>query len=51
VWYDCGATGEFDLPIGAVVKSADTGQIVIVTDDGEVRVCVSAWVCGWTFVE
>ena len=31
VWYDDGKTGEFDLPVGAVVKSADVGQIVIVT--------------------
>ena len=37
VWYDNGATGEFDLPAGAVVKQADSGQIVIVTDEGEVR--------------
>ena len=38
MWYDSGATGEFDLPIGAVVKQADAGQIVIVTDEGEVRI-------------
>lgn len=36
MWYDNGATGEFDLPAGAVVKQADSGQIVIVTDEGEV---------------
>lgn len=33
VWYDDGGKGEFDLPMGAVVKSADSGQIVIVTDE------------------
>jgi hypothetical protein len=37
VWYDDGATGEFDLPIGGTVVSADAGQIVIKTDDNEVR--------------
>jgi len=35
VWYDDGATGEFDLPVGAVVKSADAGQVVITTVDGD----------------
>eukprot|EP00050_Salpingoeca_kvevrii_P001267 m.166190 g.166190 ORF g.166190 m.166190 type:complete len:2194 (-) comp10335_c1_seq21:224-6805(-) len=35
VWYDDGNTGEFDLPLGAVVKQADAGQIVILTDEGE----------------
>ena len=37
IWYDAGGTGEFDLPIGARVKQADSGQIIIVTDDDEVR--------------
>eukprot|EP00039_Didymoeca_costata_P032095 m.36807 g.36807 ORF g.36807 m.36807 type:complete len:2189 (+) comp9188_c0_seq1:109-6675(+) len=35
VWYEEGGGGEFELPMGAVVKSADSGQIVIVTDEGE----------------
>jgi len=35
VWYDDGGKGEFDLPIGAIVKQADSGQIVIVTDEKE----------------
>ena len=47
MWYDSGATGEFDLPIGAVVKQADAGQIVIVTDEGEVRI----WYWGWSFAK
>ena len=37
VWYADGSTGEFDLPIGAVVNLADSSQIMIKTDDGEVR--------------
>lgn len=37
VWFDNGNTGEFELPIGARVKQADSGQIIIVTDDDEVR--------------
>ena len=36
MWYDNTQGGEFDLPIGAVVKFSDTGQIQIVDDDGEV---------------
>jgi len=35
VWYDAGGSGEFDLPIGCVVKQADAGQIVIITDEKE----------------
>eukprot|EP00049_Salpingoeca_infusionum_P025924 m.22679 g.22679 ORF g.22679 m.22679 type:complete len:2193 (-) comp8407_c0_seq1:205-6783(-) len=35
VWYDAGGKGEFDLPVGATVKSADAGQIILVTDEGE----------------
>ncbi|EGD80527.1 myosin-VIIa [Salpingoeca rosetta] len=35
VWYDAGGQGEFDLPIGARVKQADSGQIIIVTDENE----------------
>ena len=35
VWYDDGSTGEFDLPIGAIVKHADAGQIIIILDGGE----------------
>ena len=42
IWYDAGGTGEFDLPIGARVKQADSGQIIIVTDDDEVRTAVFA---------
>lgn len=41
VWYDNGGTGEFDLPIGATVKQADAGQVIIVTDDGEVCLSLS----------
>lgn len=35
VWYEEGTGGEFDLPIGATVKSADAGQIVLTLCTGE----------------
>lgn len=34
VWYEAGDGGEFDLPIGGVVKSADSGQIVVTLATG-----------------
>jgi len=40
VWYDNTQGGEFDLPIGAVVKFSDTGQIQLVDDDGEASIRV-----------
>jgi myosin-7 len=35
VWYDPKTGGEFDLPIGGKVKSADAGQIVVTLVNGE----------------
>ncbi|XP_065887692.1 unconventional myosin-VIIa-like [Dysidea avara] len=35
VWYDNTQGGEFEVPIGAVVKFSDTGQIQLVDDDEE----------------
>ena len=37
VWLDNTTGGEFDVPIGAFVKLADSGQIQIVDDEGKVR--------------
>ena len=36
MWYDNTQGGEFEVPIGAVVKFSDTGQIQLVDDDEEV---------------
>jgi len=36
VWLDNTNEGEFDVPIGALVKMADSGQILIVDDEGKV---------------
>ena len=33
VWLDETSRGEFELPIGAVVKFSDTGQIQLVDDE------------------
>ena len=33
MWYDNTQNGEFELPIGAVVKFSDTGQIQLVDDE------------------
>ena len=33
VWFDNTQNGEFELPIGAVVKFSDTGQIQLVDDE------------------
>ncbi|XP_029197955.2 unconventional myosin-VIIa-like [Acropora muricata] len=35
VWLDNTKGGEFDLPIGALVKLADSGQIQVVDDEGQ----------------
>ena len=35
MWYDNTSGEEFELPIGAVVKFSDTGQIQLVDDEGE----------------
>lgn len=35
VWYNPGGDGEFDLPIGGTVKSADAGQVVVNLVTGE----------------
>ena len=37
VWYRKGDGGEFDVPIGARVTLSDTGQILLVDDEKEVR--------------
>lgn len=36
MWLDNTNGGEFDVPIGAFVKLADSGQIQIVDDEGKV---------------
>lgn len=36
VWLDLTSGGEFDVPIGGCVKMADTGQIQVVDDEGNV---------------
>lgn len=33
MWFDNTQNGEFELPIGAVVKFSDTGQIQLVDDE------------------
>ncbi|XP_027058870.1 unconventional myosin-VIIa-like [Pocillopora damicornis] len=35
VWLDNAGGGEFDVPIGALVKLADSGQIQVVDDEGK----------------
>ena len=35
MWLDLTEGGEFELPIGAVVRFSDTGQIQLVDDEGE----------------
>ena len=35
MWYDNTQNGEFELPIGAVVKFSDTGQIQLLDDEGQ----------------
>ena len=37
IWYEPGTNGEFDLPIGGQVLSADAGQIQLKLATGEVR--------------
>lgn len=39
MWLDNTKGGEFDLPIGALVKLADSGQIQVVDDEGQVSKC------------
>ena len=36
VWLDNGKGGEFDVPIGCIVKFSDTGQMQLVDDEGQV---------------
>ncbi|PKU29979.1 unconventional hypothetical protein [Limosa lapponica baueri] len=38
VWMDLKTGREFDVPIGAVVKLCDSGQIQVVDDEGNVRI-------------
>lgn len=45
VWMDLKTGREFDVPIGAVVKLCDSGQIQVVDDEGNVRTKG----CGWAF--
>eukprot|EP00117_Sycon_ciliatum_P034727 scpid4751/ scgid26450/ Myosin-VIIa; Protein crinkled len=35
VWLDNGKGGEFDVPIGCIVKFSDTGQMQLVDDEGQ----------------
>ena len=37
MWLDNTNGGEFDVPIGALVKMADSGQIQVVDDEGKVH--------------
>ena len=39
MWLDNTKEGEFDVPIGALVKLADSGQIQVVDDEGQVSNC------------
>lgn len=36
VWLDLKTGREFDVPVGAVVKLCDSGQIQVVDDEGRV---------------
>jgi len=36
VWLDNTNGGEFDVPIGALVKLSDSGQIQVIDDEGKV---------------
>ena len=40
MWLDNTNGGEFDLPIGALVKLADSGQIQVIDDEGKV-LCIN----------
>ena len=40
MWLDNTSGGEFDLPIGALVKLADSGQIQVIDDEGKV-LCIN----------
>lgn len=37
MWLDLKTGREFDVPVGAVVKLCDSGQIQVVDDEGTVR--------------
>ncbi len=37
VWLDLKTGREFDVPVGAVVKLCDSGQIQVLDDEGRVR--------------
>ena len=37
MWLDNTNGGEFDVPIGAQVKLADSGQIQVIDDEGKVQ--------------
>lgn len=41
MWLDNTKGGEFDVPIGALVKLADSGQIQVVDDEGQVSKLLS----------
>ena len=43
MWLDNTNGGEFDVPIGALVKMADSGQIQVVDDEGKVREPILWW--------
>lgn len=44
VWLDLTSGGEFDVPIGGMVKMADTGQIQVVDDEGKVSACLQIYI-------
>lgn len=48
VWMDLRSGQEFDVPIGAVVKLCDSGQIQVVDDEGNVSSLLSSRPCAWT---
>lgn len=43
VWMDLRSGQEFDVPIGAVVKLCDSGQIQVVDDEGNVSSRPLCW--------
>ena len=48
VWMDLRSGQEFDVPIGAVVKLCDSGQIQVVDDEGNVSSLLPSRPCAWT---
>lgn len=48
VWMDLRSGQEFDVPIGAVVKLCDSGQIQVVDDEGNVSSLLPSRPRAWT---